>query len=381
MTMRLPAGQAPAPVLPFEYGSRLRYKRVEPAAAFPLDGADVNIELPRVAYALGLRVVVSGPAVVSTATLVPKGAGIWNYLRRAVVDTPGLRSPIRCSGDTLHVDNLLQHGLSMEKVVGAEPVAASGLDANAWAAANLRAQAALGVGTNTWRFPYWIPLTRSIRDLRGMRALGHGGQHTFLTLTPSAEADLITTVANLTTAGITVTVDLFYFDAPPPGVGRPDTRWAIILEDFREKIASVGAPGHKVGVDPEGIILDVASRVVVNDAPSSADINNVSLELDGKLEHNEVPFELHSWIQERERETFLPVGVVAYDFDKYQADPEPVDASTGARRGREHLYSDEFEDINPTIQLNAAAVLGGGQLDFVMTAVRRLAFVPEASES
>lgn len=379
MTLMTPAQRALATVLPFEYGSVLRYDRLGAARAFALDGAPVSIELPRKAYAYGLRVRVTGSVVVSTATLVPKGAGIWNYLRRIVLDTPGLRSPIRCSGDSLHLDNVLSRALSMERVIGAESVNASALDANAWADSNLKSVAALGIGTSTWTLTYWVPLTRSIRDLRGIRPLGHGGQHSFLELTPSTEAALVTTPANIDASAVTATVDLFYFDAPPPGVGRPDTRWSIILEDFRQSITAVGAPGHKINVDPEGVILDIASRIVVNDAPSSTDINDVTLDLDGKLYHNEVPYELFAWVAERERDIRLPVGVVAFDFDKFASESEPFDAS-GGRRGRSWLYSEEFEDINPTIALKTSATLGGGQLDFSQTVVRRLAYTPDAAE-
>jgi hypothetical protein len=364
--------QAPAPLLPFEYGQRLRVEKVEVNKDFALDGAAVDFELPNVGYGYGLLVKVAGNMVVSTATLVPKGGGIYNYLRRATLDFPGQVDLVRASGRTLKLLNLVEPMFLTRKGVGREPAAPNALLTNAHNDANNEDAALLTVGTNPWRLFYGIPMARNIRDLRGLRPLGHGGAKTRLVLQPSTEADFVTTPANADSSAIDVEVWLYYFDAPPPGVASPDqhgyTDWLTHIEEVRHDVTAVGR--RELEVDPEGIILSMIADVWLNDAPNTADLDSVGLELDRRRVVDDLDADIFVKTANELADVQFPTGAVPFLFDQHASDPEPLDAMTRAARGREWLYSDEFNDVQPEIVIGSGATLGS--VARIITGVQRL---------
>lgn len=383
MTLATPAqralGVAPAQVmLPFEFGARLRQEKLVNTAGsstpdFALDGETVEFPLPRAGYGYGILVEVSGNMVVSTATLVPKGGGIYNYLRRAIVDFPGGGSAIvRISGRALKGLNLLQRAILTNRPVGLEPAAPNALLTNPTHDTINEDAADLTIGTRAWRLHYWIPFARNIRDLRGLRPLGHGGQRTRLQLQPSTEADFVTVVANADSSAINVEATLYYFDAPPPGVARPEdhgyTRWLTHLEEERHDVTAVGE--RELEVDPEGIILAMISDVWLNDAPNSADLGAISLDLDRRTAIKEIHYDEYIWTESQKAGIQWPTGMVPFVFDQHQHDPEPIDGATRGARGREWLYSDEYEEVTPKVTIDSGATLG--TVARIVTAVQRL---------
>lgn len=367
MTMQAPG----APPLPFHYGRRLKWERVETQADFAPDGAVVDFELPRVGYALGFLLRVSGDAVVSTATIVPKHAGVHNLVRRVTVDFPGESDLYKASGDSIHLLNLIERPLSVHQIIGEDPRLASALDASTIANTQLKNVAALGVATNPWNLLYWLSLTRNARDLRGMRPLGHGGQRARILVQPSTEADLVTTVGNLDASAVNIDCWIAYYDAAPAGVGRPEDygwdKWAIHVEEIRTPINATG--DVKIEVDPDGVILDMLTRVVINDAPSNA-VDTVSLDLDRRHAIEERPLFIHLFDSSRRFGVHFPTGVIPWIFDGHAADMEPVDGQLGGVRGREWLFSDEFEDVEPTVSITSGTTLG--TVKELVTVVRRL---------
>lgn len=357
MTMQAP----PAPMLPFEFGQRLRFEEIESAQDFVLDGGVVDFTVPDVGYGYGILVKVSGNAVISTATLVPKAGGIYNYLRRATLDFPGQVDLVRCSGRILKLLNIVDRALRLRAGEAVEPAPANGLLTSTFDDDNNEDQALLTVGTRPWVLTYWLPFARNIRDLRGLRPLGHKGQRTHLLLQPSTEADLVTTPANLDSAAINVQAFLYYFDAPPPGVASPEQhgypRWLTHIEEVEYPVTAVGVQGE-LDVDPEGIILAMIADVVLNDAPNHANLDAVSLVLDRRRAIDDVPFAVYLKTMKEYAGVQWPTGAVPFLFDQHAGEPEPVDAASRAPRGREWLYSDEFNNVRPEIDVASGATLG-----------------------
>jgi len=370
MTLASPQQRA-TQLLPFPLARRLKIEQIGVAKDFALDGGVVEFELPRIGYGYGLLVRVAGNLVVSTATLVLKGAGVYNYLRRATVDFPGESDLVKASGDSIHLLNQRDRPFGMYHLFNDEPAAGSLLDANAWATGKLTKAALLTVGTNPWNLLYWIPFTRNSRDLRGMRPLGHGGERARLLLQPSTEADFVTVGANADSAAVDVECYIAYFDAAPANATKPEDhawdRWAVHIEEVKTDIPAVG--DRLIEIDPDGVILDMVSRVVLNDAPTTTDVTHVSLKLDRRNAIDNVPILAHALAAFYQTRILYPVGAIPFPFDQHAPDIEAIDAASGPR-GREWLFSDEFEDVNPILTIAAGATLGS--VHEAITAVKRL---------
>jgi|GEM_PF-5239668 len=371
MTMQAPA--AAQVVLPFQFGARLKRMKLSDSSgslkpSFALDGGTREFQLDTIGYGYGLLVHISGIWTIANAGLVFKGAGIWDYLRRAVLDTPGQAAPVDVSGDGLHNQGVLARDFSIHQHTIGPRATSSGLDVNPWAAANLDSQLDNSVGARQLHLFYFVPLARNAHDLRGVRSLGHAGQRTTLRLTPSTTADLVLVGANSDSSAITVDVTEYFFDGAPAGVGVPPPGWAIVIEETEQLVQAVGK--QAVAIDPEGIILNALSKVILNDAPDSADVEEISLNLDARKLVDEEPFADYAYFYEQATGIRLPVGVVPFDREVYADDMEPIDPIAGGYRGRDWIFSDELVKFFPTIKIAAAANLGA--VAKISTSIRRL---------
>lgn len=367
--------QVPQPVVPINFATRLRKHKLGASRDLPLDGGEVTIELDPVGYGYGLLIHVFGNLVVSTATLVVKGHGIFDYIKRIILDPPGQANLVSVSGAGLHLLNVFGNDFRVGRQTAIEPRALSALDTNAWADANLAQAFPLTVGTNAVHLWYWLPMTRNADDLRGLRELGHGGNRTLLRLTPSTEADFVTVPANSDASGIDVEVFQFYFDKPPsvvPGLGAvrlpeaAESNYAIAIEEVNKIIAAVG--DHEIDIDSEGVILDAVTHIVLNDAPNTADVTNMTLDLDRRKPHDAEPTNLFLKDAQAFYAGKIPVGAFPFDFDRYQDSPFDV------ARGRRWLFSDEVNDVTITPRIAASATLGAVARS--KTAIRRLVQLP-----
>ena len=368
--MSMPVNQV---VLPFQFGAKLKRKRLADSSGsisplFALDGPTREFELDTIGYLYGLLVHVTGIWTIANAALIFKGAGIHNYLRRVVLDTPGMANPVDLEGDALHSQNVLGRDIAIHHHTIGPRALPTGLDTNAWGAANLDAQLNNSVGARQLHLFFFVPVARNAHDFRGSRSMGHAGQRTTLRLTPSTEADLVTVGANSDSSAMTVQVTEYFYDGAPAGVGVPPPGWAIVLEQTDQLVQAVGR--QQVNIDPEGVILNAITKVILNDAPDSADIEEISLNLDARKLVDEEPYPDYAWFYEQATGIRLPVGVVPFDRDVYADDMEPIDPMNGGYRGRDWIYSDELVKFFPTIKIAAAANLGA--VAKMTTSVRRL---------
>lgn len=367
--------QVPQAIVPINFATRLRKHKLGASRDLALDGGEVTIELDPVGYGYGLLIHVFGNLVVSTAALTIKGSGIFDYIKRIILDPPGQANLVSVSGAGLHLLNIFgnDHLVGRQSLI--EPRAFSVLDTNAWADANLVNAFPLGIGTNAVHLWYWLPMTRNADDLRGLRELGHGGNRTLLRLTPSTEADFVTAPANADASGIDVEVFQYYFDKPPsaiPGLGgvrRPEdfeSGFALGIEELVKTITQVG--DHEIEPDSEGVILDAITQVVLNDAPNTADVSSITLDLDRRRPHDGEPTNLFLKDAQAFYEGKIPVGVFPFDMDRYQR--SPMDYG----RGRRWLFSDEVDNIKIIPTIAAGATLG--TVARSKTAIRRLVQLP-----
>lgn len=370
MTMQAPAPQV---VLPFQFGARLKRKRLSDSSGslspgFALGDGTREFQLDTIGYAYGLLIHITGIWDIANATLVFKGAGIWDYLRRVVLDTPGMANPVDASGDGIHNQNIAGREISIHQhTIGARGLP-TGLDTNAWAAANLDSQLDPTVGARQLHLFYFVPIIRNAHDLRGARSMGHSGQRTTLRLTPSTEADLVTVVANSDPTAIKVEVTEYFYDGAPAGVGVPPPGWAVVIEETEQLVNAVGK--QAVNIDPEGVILNAMSRVVLNDAPNSADLEEISLNLDARKLVDEETYADYAFFYEQVTGIRLPVGLIPFDREVYADDVEPIDPVFGGYRGRDWIFSDELVKFFPTVKIAAAANLGA--VAKISTSIRRL---------
>lgn len=360
-------------VLPYQFGARLKRKRLSDSSGsitpgFALGDPTREFTLDTIGFAYGLLIHVTGIWTIANATLVFKGAGVWDYVRRIVLDTPGMANPFDMSGDGTHNENVLDRAFSIHQHDVAPRSLPTSLDTNAWAAANLSSQLDPTVGARQLHLYYFLPLIRNARDLRGARSMGHSGQRTTLRLTPSTEADLVTVAANSDPSAIKVEVTEYYYDGAPAGVAAPPAGWAIAHEQTTQLILAVGKQG--VQIDPEGVILNALSKVILNDAPNSADVEEISLNLDARKLVDEEPYASFQYYYEQATGVRLPVGVIPFDREIFSDDIEPIDPLVGGYRGRDWIYSDELVKFFPTLTIAAAATLG--TVAKIETAVKRL---------
>lgn len=358
--------QAPAPSTPFLLGTRQILEEVT-TKAFTIGGGVVDVELERVGYADGLLIELRGTVTGATATLVYKGAGAYNALSRIVVDPPGQADLVSVSGWGLKLAELAGRDIVTQRHGGDYGNAPGVLQANAFAAAQLRDLLPGAVGANTWRAFYFVPFHRDARDPRGLLGLGHRGERTRLRLYPSTIADLVTAPANLSAQSLEVRVSQVYFTAPPLSVARPDTTWAIVIEEQEQAIAGVGT--QRVDIDPEGIILGIYQTVILNDLPNSADVESVTLSLNRDKVLSAVPLAPYLWQANHGRFAEWPLGVVPFDFDRHAADPAYLGAD-GHERGRGWLHSDGLDDLYTELKIASGATLGS--VAEIQTVVKRL---------
>lgn len=362
MTMAAPP--AP-PAAPFIMGTRF-VPQLTKSQAFTLGGGVVDVELDRVGYGDMVILHLYGTVTGANATLVYKAGAPFNALSRIVLDTPGLADPIAVSGDSLHEQNLAGMDFVLGHYTMVDSPAQGTLDANAYDAATLVNLAPGAVGANTWHLWYVLPFARNASDKRGLVPLGNTGRSR-VRVTPAAVADLVTVPANLASSSLTLDVFQVFATAPPAGVESPDTSWAVILDEYTQNITAVG--DQKIVIPTEGRILNIIHRVFLNDAANSADIQDLTLQLNRDRLLDKAPHDLWAFIQRRRRRHPFRVGTIAYDFD-YRAQSDRFIVPGEGERGPEWINSDGLVDLFSIPAIKSTATLGS--VAKVVTTVRRL---------
>jgi hypothetical protein len=362
MAMRAPTAPAAAPGV--GRLASLLFSRWIPEflenKAITLGGAKVTKELDNVGYGDMIVLHVKGTYTVATANLVLLAGAPWNVVN-PVLSPPGLMPPISQSGFMTHLWNLI--GRDFAPFVDGGNQQPTGLDANAFDLAQTDVFP-LAIGAQTIHLWYVLPLHRSSMDPRGVLSLGNKGR-TQLSLSIAAAADLVTTAANLTVPVFTVDFYQAYLTSPAEGLGIDfDPWWSVAYEEIITPIVALG--NQVVNVEPNDTILGLIHYVIMNGVGDSADVNNLTLRVNKSYYHQALPGDFWHYVQRRRLGIPLPVGVIAYDFDRF-ADVD-VEGPLGLEP-REWLHSENVTSIQSTLNVPTGTL---GTNPRVITGVRRL---------
>ena len=321
-----------------------------------LGGAKQTLLLDNVGYGDMLVLHVKGTYTVATATLVLMAGAPWSILSNINVQPPGLTPPVNISGFMLHVWNLIEKNFA--PFVQGEDFAGQGLDANAYDA-GIMDVFPLAVGAQTLHLWYCVPFHRSSMDVRGILPLGNKTR-TLLTLSIAAAADLVTTPANLTLPVFTVDVFQAYYTAAPAGINAdPDPYWAVTYEELVQPIAATG--DQVINIEPNDSIVAMIHYVIMNGVGDSTDISSLTLRVNKSFYHQSLDGAFWHYVQRRRLGTALPVGVIAYDMDRFVDD--------GALDMREWIHSQDVQSVQSTVRV-PTGVLGTNPR--IITSVKRL---------
>jgi hypothetical protein len=324
--------------------------------AFTVGGPKVTQLLDNVGYGDMLILHAKGTYTVATATLVQLAGAPWNLFSNINVQPPGLTPPVNLSGFMLHVWNLLEKNFA--PFTGGEDFAAQGLDANAFDL-GLIDVFPLTVGAQTMHLWFVVPFHRSSMDVRGIIPLGNKTR-TLLTLSIAAAADLFTTPANFTIPVFTVDVFQAYYTAAPQGANAdPDPYWAVTYEELVQPIAALG--DQVVNIEPNDSILGILHYVVLNGVGDSTDISALTLRVNKSFYHQGLDGAFWAFVQRRRVGAPLPVGVIAYDEDRFVDD--------GVLDMREWIHSQDVQSVQSTIRTPTGTL---GTNPRIVTSIKRL---------
>ncbi len=321
-----------------------------------LGGAKQTLLLDNVGYGDMLVLHVKGTYTVATANLVLMAGAPWSILSNINVQPPGLTPPVNISGFMLHVWNLIEKNFA--PFVQGEDFTGQGLDANAYDA-GIMDVFPLTVGAQTLHLWYCVPFHRSSMDVRGILPLGNKTR-TLLTLSIAAAADLVTTPANLTLPVFTVDVFQAYYTAAPAGINAdPDPYWAVTYEELVQPIAALG--DQVINIEPNDSILAMIHYVIMNGVGDSTDISSLTLRVNKSFYHQSLDGAFWHYVQRRRLGTALPVGVIAYDMDRFVDD--------GALDMREWIHSQDVQSVQSTVRVPTGVL---GTTPRIITSVKRL---------
>lgn len=321
-----------------------------------LGGAKQTLLLDNVGYGDMVVLHAKGTYTVATAALVFLAGAPWNILSNISVQPPGLTPPINLSGFMLHSWNLLEKNFA--PFIAGEDFAGQALDTNAFDA-GLVDVFPTALGAQTAHLWYVLPFHRSSMDVRGILPLGNKTR-TLLTLSIAAAADLVTTPANLTVPSFSVDVFQAYYTASPVGVGAdPDPYWAVTYEELVQPIAALG--DQVINIEPNDSILGILHYVILNGVGDSADISTLTLRVNKSFYHQGLDAAFWHFLQRRRLGAPLPVGVIAYDFDRF--------ADAGALDIREWIHSQDVQSVQSTLRVPTGTL---GTNPRVITSIKRL---------
>ena len=321
-----------------------------------LGGAKQTLLLDNVGYGDMLVLHLKGTYTVATSPLVFLAGAPWNILSNINVQPPGLTPPVNLSGFMLHVWNLIEKNFA--PFVDGVDLAAQGIDVNAFDAGILDVFP-VALGAQTAHLWYVVPFHRSSMDVRGILPLGNKTR-TLLTLSIAAASDLVTTPANLTVPSFSVDVFQAYYTAAPAGLNAdPDPYWAVTYEELVQPIAALG--DQVVNVEPNDSILAMTHYVVLNGVGDSADISTLSLRVNKSFYHQGLDAAFWAFVQRRRVGGALPVGVIAYDMDRFVDD--------GSLDMREWIHSQDVQSVQSTLRVPTGTL---GTNPRVITSIKRL---------
>ena len=220
------------------------------------------------------------------------------------------------------------------------------------------ARFAVANGANAIDFTIELPIKLTEQDPIGLIIAQNPQTQLTVEIQNGTIADL-TTLAGGATATMTGqwSIGIEYFDAPADPGAMPDLTFVHVWQEQRLPVAATGQ--FQVNLLTGDTYLRVAHIVQLNSALDSADIDT------GKLILNQAdtPYTYDRWLwQYLHRMRYgkdLGAGILVHDFFVPQTQRDMINSA---------LYS----DLRTELDINAAAVLGGGGTDLVDVVVEKL---------
>ena len=375
------AGWVANPAFPPQLFQRLLIREIGSSQGLNLaGGSDLRYELEKTGFAIGLLVRLDAQYDIAAGGSAVGPRGGYAAVARFTLQPPGPQPIIRASGWSMHMHNLLRNDLStfIKGLAGQTPQAfdAPGVTRNntvdfIWPnVANTPAQ----VGRLWW----WLPLTRSSYDLRGMLPMGNQTT-TVLFVTPGAKADVWATPANVANDTYNVRVFQFLLTTPPirPDVQLPDLSYVITYEDTDQAVVATG--DNPVIIDPRDTILRIVHTFVNNAALDSADISSVTMRFDQTFVHQATDRRVQDYVQHQRAGFSLPLGTIAYDYDHHVNADGAVPITQRGDPGLPYalsvapwVHTEGIATIRSILTIGAGAVLTNAR---IFTTIARLSRV------
>ncbi|MBT9174006.1 MAG: hypothetical protein DDT21_02417 [Syntrophomonadaceae bacterium] len=277
-------------------------------------GAQVQFDLQRVGYCPGLIVRLSGTHTVATADAGTAARGPYSIIRRFLLQPPGAQPLLNLDGPNLHLHNVYRKDFSPH-VPGAVAKNLEYLELANWPESvgpDLVWPTGIGAGqvVNLWWF---IPLTRSAFDLRGLLPLGNQTTTT-LFVTPGVLADAFTVPGNVTATAYAMTVYQLVLSTPPPraDIAAPDTGYVITYEE-QDQVMVAGV--NAVNIDPHDTIIRIIHTMVQNGLVDTNNCTAISLRLDESFVLNALDRIAWELVQNARSGQSSRRGVICHDFD------------------------------------------------------------------
>ena len=370
MTLAAPAGT------PFRLGTRQIRQHLATRDFVPGQTGAIRIPLKKYGYLKGLLIWIRGTLTIGASTPDERPGFPYNILGRAFLDLPGVPDPVSVSGYSLFLQDRLGYHRTMQRHgfdALAKTAAQSSAHANAFYDSDIRDVYDIATGAaRNWRLALYLPAVHNVRDIRGAQPVA-GDADVELQLFPGALGDIFDATAQVTANDLDVEVYQDYFTAPLAwsGVQAPDTRFAIVLDEYSQSVGAVGDVDIKVPKD-NGVILNITHAVWLDDdaypAAPEPSIESLSLSVGRDKLLDALP--ARAWFEEQQKRYFepLPSGVIAYDQDFLQPDLPYLDSS-GHERIPGWIFAEAGKDIESRIRIASGATLDNAR---IVTCVKRL---------
>lgn len=339
---------------------------------------ELRIPLKRAGYLERLIVKISGGYTVANAQLVFKPLAPFSLIKRVTFEPQGYQKVIDLHGWNAHylsrVSSLWRPGKTgFEKT-------SEGLDASA--GVNVpKSKFATAVGAQTYEMWFELPFTRSATDPTGALFIPHPNNTELVILPAALKTEVVTVAANLTVFGMTVEVWQVTYSRPP----KDDTivpfgrgKAVVITAEDREDVTVEG--DTEITLPIGGKLLQSIHTVLVNGARDSANVETLTLDLDGVKVYDQLDRTIWDYLTLKKNDNFaLPLGMIHFgqdefvDHDGSAAKIAPDDKSALAlspSQGR-WLHLDSIEDKAKVI-LAIKAGAGVVAADRVHSAFRRI---------
>lgn len=361
------AMNAPAAALPFPLGT-IRVPEFVTSETFTPGGGPIRIPLHKVGYLDMLRVHLSGTLTSGAATADERPGFPYNIVQRFRLDVPGLSDPINLSGYQRHIWDLLEYHDSMQRT-GRQTTARAGAEANAYFDSKLKDLYPITVSVaNQWELWWDIPVSRNLRDLRGILPMG-GDDQVVLEIAPAALSDIFDTPASITANALTVEVAQYYYTPPVAGVAAPDTTFVVVYDEYEQAVPAVGK--QNINIPRDGVILGIVHQFYLDDdaypAAPEAKIDALTLRVNRDKRIDALPFIWWAKEQANRYAEPLPAGIIAYDQDFLQPGLPFYDG--GFERFPGWIYTQGATEIVSTIDVASSATLDNAK---IITTVKRL---------